>query len=360
MDLKNATAIAVEDLDTPCVTILLDRMEKNIGRVQRLVAAAGMANRPHVKTHKVPAVAELQMAAGAVGLTCQKIGEAEAFVDAGVTDDILITFNIVGATKTGRLMDLAERVPRLSVVADNDVVVDGLSAAARTRGRDIVVLVECDGGFGRNGVQTPRDALDLARRIDRSPALAFGGLLVFPNTAPRALSFFAEAVSLFGREGVPLPTLSGGGTPALNSLADFPMMTEHRAGTYVYNDVMMMHSGVAGWDDCAMHVRATVVSRPTENRAIVDAGSKILTREKYYVSNFGHVVEYPQAVVANLSEEHGMIDLSASPEKPRVGEVINIIPNHCCVVTNMVDEVHGIRNGRVEAVWPVAARGKVR
>lgn len=154
--------------------------------------------------------------------------------------------------------------------------------------------------------------------------------------------------------------LSGGGTPALLKLADYPMMTEHRAGTYVYNDVMMVQSGFAGWDDCAMHVRATVVSRPTEDRAIVDAGSKVLTREQYYVKNFGRVVEYPDAFVANVSEEHGMIDLSASATKPVVGEVVNIIPNHCCVVSNMVDEVYGLRDGKVEVVWPVAARGKVR
>ena len=152
-----------------------------------------------------------------------------------------------------------------------------------------------------------------------------------------------------------LPVLSGGGSPALLNLADYPMMTEHRAGTYVYNDVMMVHSGIATWDDCAMHVRTTVVSRPTEDRAIVDAGSKVLTREQYYVKNFGHVVEYPDAVVANLSEEHGMIDLSASARKPKVGDVINIVPNHCCVVSNMVDEVYGLRDGKVEA--GLAGRG---
>ena len=192
------------------------------------------------------------------------------------------------------------------------------------------------------------------------PGIAFEGLLVFPNNAPRTLEFFTRAVALFKAAGVPLPVLSGGGSPALLSLADYPMMTEHRAGTYVYNDVMMVHSGIATWDDCAMHVRTTVVSRPTEDRAIIDAGSKVLTREQYYVKNFGHVVEYPDAVVVNVSEEHGMIDLSASPAKPKVGDVINIVPNHCCVVSNMVDEVYGLRNGKVEVVWPVAARGKVR
>ncbi len=351
---------AVQDLDTPCVTIDLDRVEANIARVQATIAAAGLANRPHIKTHKIPAIAAMQIAAGAAGITCQKISEAEVFAEAGVADDILITFNIVGAQKVGRLMDLDEAVARLSVVADNATVLEGLSAGAKARGREIAVLVECDSGFGRNGVQTPAAALDLARLADRLPGLRFDGLMVFPNTAPGTLPFFTEALRLFEAAGLPVTVRSGGGTPALPRLADYPMMTEHRAGTYVYGDVMMMHSGVATLDDCALTVRATVVSRPTEDRAIVDAGSKILTREQYYVRNFGHVVEYPDAVVANLSEEHGMIDLARSAAKPRVGEVVNIIPNHCCVVSNMVDEVHAFRGREVAVVWPVAARGKVR
>src|SRR3954469_15640192 len=148
-------SMAAVDLDTPAVTILLDRLENNIGRVQRIVAAAGRKNRPHIKTHKIPAIGAMQIAAGASGLTCQKLGEAEVFIDAGVTDDLLITFNIVGSTKTERLMDLSGRIRRLAVVADNEVVLKGLSDAARAHSRTVPVLVECDGGFGRNGVQTP-------------------------------------------------------------------------------------------------------------------------------------------------------------------------------------------------------------
>jgi D-serine deaminase-like pyridoxal phosphate-dependent protein len=350
---------AAPALDTPCVTIDLDRLAANIDRGQRLVAAAGRANRPHIKTHKIPAIAAMQVAAGAVGITCQKVSEAEVFAEAGVADDILITFNIVGDAKVGRLMDLAAAVPRLSVVADNETVLAGLSAGARRRGRELPVLVECDTGFGRNGVQTPAEALALARAAERLPGLRFAGLMVFPNTAPRTLPFFTEAARLFAAAGVPLEVRSGGGSPALLSLADYPMMTEHRAGTYVYGDVMMIRSGLATVEDCALHVQATVVSRPTEDRAIVDAGSKILTREQYYVENFGHVVEYPDAVVANVSEEHGILDLSASAARPRVGEVVRIIPNHCCVVSNMVDAVYGLRGAAVERVWPVAARGRV-
>jgi D-serine deaminase-like pyridoxal phosphate-dependent protein len=348
------------DLDTPAVTILLDRLEANIARGQRLVSAAGKLNRPHIKTHKIPDIGAMQMKAGAVGITCQKLGEAEVFIDAGVADDILITFNIVGAAKTGRLVDLARRIKRLAVVADNETVLQGLSDAARGSGLDLPVLVECDGGFGRNGVQTPDAALDLARLAGRLPGIAFEGLAVYPNNAPNTKAFFTRAVELFKAAGIPLPVLSGGGTGALSSLADYPVMTEHRAGTYAYNDVMMVQSGAATLEDCAMHVRTTVVSRPTEDRAIIDAGSKVLTREQYFVKGFGHVVEYPGAVIANVSEEHGMIDLSASDRKPGVGEVISIVPNHCCVVSNMVDEVYGVRGGAVEVVWPVAARGKVR
>jgi D-serine deaminase-like pyridoxal phosphate-dependent protein len=123
---------------------------------------------------------------------------------------------------------------------------------------------------------------------------------------------------------------------------------------------MTMHAGAATQADCAMTVRATVVSTPTEDRAIVDAGSKILTREQYDVKNFGLVVEYPDAVVKNLNEEHGVLDTSRSTRKPKVGELVSIIPNHCCVVSNMVDEVFGARGGEVEQVFAVAARGKVR
>jgi D-serine deaminase-like pyridoxal phosphate-dependent protein len=357
---KTLSRQMIAELDTPCVTIQLDRMEHNIRRVQQLVSQSGKALRPHIKTHKIPAIGAMQMAAGAVGLTCQKLGEAEIFIDAGVTDDILITFNIVGPAKTGRLVDLSERIRRLSVVADNEVVLRGLSEAAKSRGRQLPVLIECDTGFGRNGVQTPEAALDLAKLADRLPGVEFAGLAVYPNNAPRTLDFFTRALTLFDAAGIPIPTLSGGGSPALKSLADYPMMTEHRVGTYVYNDVMMVESGVATWDDCAMHVRATVVSRPTADRAVIDAGSKMLTREQYFLKDFGRLVDYPDARLASLSEEHGIIDLSASTARPEVGEIVSIVPNHCCVVSNMVDEVYGVRNGMVETVWPVAARGLMR
>ncbi len=350
----------VSELDTPAVTILLDRLQANIGQAQTMIAAQGIGNRPHIKTHKIPEIARMQIAAGAVGITCQKLGEVEVFIDAGVTDDILLTFNIVGEGKTDRLMELAERVERLAVVCDNEVVLRGLSEAGVRHDRDVPVLIECDTGFGRNGVQTPQAARELAQMATNLPRVRFEGLMTFPNKVPDTAVIVSEALRLLATDGISVPVVSGGGTPALRTLSEFPMMTEHRAGTYVYNDVMMVSVGAASWDDCAMHVRATVVSMPTPDRAIIDAGSKVLTREQYFVTDFGRLVEYPDAVVANVSEEHGMIDLSRSEAKPKIGEVVSVVPNHCCVVSKLLDEVYGVRDGVVETVWPVAARGKVR
>ena len=350
----------LSELDTPAVTILLDRMEANINRVQRQLDRHGVANRPHIKTHKIPAIAKRQMDAGAVGIACQKVGEVEVFVDAGVCDDILLTFNIIGDAKAERLMALTKRIGRLAVVLDNEVVARGLSRAAVRHGADVRFLVECDTGYGRNGVQTPDAALELARLVMDMPGMQFDGLMTFPNKVPDTAKFLERALQLFQGGGIRVPVVSGGGTPALGSVSQFPMMTEHRAGTYLYNDVMMVSSGAATWQDCAMHVRVTVISRPAPDRAILDAGSKVLTSDQYYVQNHGRIVEYPDAVIASLSEEHAIVDLSGCRERPGVGDLVNVIPNHCCVVSNMVDEVYGIRGEQVEVVWPVAARGAVR
>jgi D-serine deaminase-like pyridoxal phosphate-dependent protein len=302
----------------------------------------------------------MQMAAGAVGITCQKLGEVEVFADAGVADDVLLTYNVLGRAKTERLMALTRRLRRLTVVLDNEVVARGLSAAGAAHGADVRFLVECDTGLGRNGVQTPEAALDLARAAMRLPRMDFQGLMTFPNRDPGTRDFFERALALFKAAGIAVPVVSGGGTPGIFTAQHFPMLTEHRAGTCVYNDVMVVASGTATWDDCAMRVRTTVVSRPTGARAVLDAGTKVLTSDQYGMTGYGHVLEYPDAVITALSEEHAIVDLGAAPARPRVGDIVHVVPNHCCVVSNMVDEVYGIRAGAVEAVWPVAARGKVR
>jgi D-serine deaminase-like pyridoxal phosphate-dependent protein len=359
-------------LETPAVTIDVAIMEDNIRRVQAHLSKHGVKNRPHIKTHKIPALGKMQMAAGASGITCQKIGEVEVFADAGVSDDVLLTFNIIGKEKTDRLMAVAKRLKRLAVVLDNDIVAKGLSEAAVRHQGEIPFLIECDTGMGRNGVQTPQAALDLAKAAMKLRGLRFEGIMTFPlkppgaslanpkMSAPGSLAFFKEALRIFGQAGIPVPVVSGGGTPAIWTVQDYPMLTEHRAGTCIFNDVMTVASGTATWDNCAMRVRATVVSRPTGERAVFDCGTKVLTSDTYTVTGHGHIMEYPDATIPLLSEEHGVVDLGNSRKKPEVGEVIHIVPNHCCVVSNMVDELYGVRGGKLEVTWPVAARGTVR
>src|SRR5687767_6248233 len=180
----------VADLDTPAVTVRLDIMEANITRVHGHLARHGINNRPHIKTHKIPAIGQMQMAAGAVGITCQKLGEVEVFADAKVADDVLLTYNILGAAKTERLTALARRVRRLAVVFDNEVVARELSAAAARDHVDLEFLVECDTGFKRTGVQSPDEAFALARTAMALPGLQFKGLMTFPNRDPDTREFF--------------------------------------------------------------------------------------------------------------------------------------------------------------------------
>jgi D-serine deaminase-like pyridoxal phosphate-dependent protein len=350
----------VQELDTPVVTIHLDVMEDNIRRVQAHLDRHGIGNRAHIKTHKVPAIGRLQVAGGASGIVCQKIGEIEVFADHGVAPDVLLTYNVLGRAKLDRLMAVARRVERLTVVLDNEVVARGLSDAGGRHGLDVRFVVECDTGGARNGVQTPEAAFDLAQAVMKLPRMDFQGLMTFPNRDPETRVFFERALELFKRAGIPVPIVSGGGTPALLTVQRFPMLTEHRAGTCVFNDAATVRSGWSTWAQCAMRVRATVVSRPHDGRAILDCGTKVLTSDQYGMPGYGHVLEHPEAAITGLSEEHGVVDLSQCPERPRVGEVVHVVPNHCCVVSNMMDELVGVRGDQVELVWPVAARGKVR
>jgi len=350
----------VASVPTPQPVIDEDRLTANIARVQSYMDAHGLNFRPHIKTHKIPAVAEAQRQAGAKGINCQKITEAEVFADAGF-DDILITFNILGADKLARLAELNDRVSGLKVVADSAVTVDGLAHHFAGR-KPLTVLVECDTGAGRCGVQTPAEAKMLARRIAGSNALTFGGLMTYPKAGSEAATeaFFAATLTGLKTERIDCPIVSNGGTPSLFSAHLVTSATEHRAGTYVYNDRSMVRAGHCTLDDCAMHILATVVSRPTPDRAILDAGSKALTSDLLGFTDFGLIVEYPDAVITGLSEEHGTVDLSkVSGRRPEIGERVRIVPNHTCVVSNLFDHMVFHRNGVVTRVEPVAARGLV-
>ena len=348
-------------IQTPAVLIDLDIATANIGRFQHYADTHGLRVRPHIKTHKLPAIAHLQIAAGAVGITCQKVSEAEAMVaaDSAITD-VLITYNIVGAEKLERLKALAKKV-KLSVVADNAAVVNGLSEAFRNEFQPLTVLVECDTGANRCGVLTPEAAEALAVLIQTLPGVVFGGLMTYPPAGGEAAveAFMMAAKTRIETLGIAVPVITSGGTPSMMHAADAPVTTEYRPGTYVYNDRSLVSRGACGWEDCALSVLTTVVSVPAANRAIVDAGSKILTSDLLGLIGYGHVRGRDDIVIDQLSEEHGRL-ISSRPIGLSVGDKLQIVPNHACVVTNMVDAVYVAGNGlaSVES-WPVVARGKI-
>ncbi len=344
-------------METPAVKIDLVKVDANIAGTQKIFDDLGVAFRPHIKTHRIPEFAQRQLDAGAIGITCQKIGEADVMADSGI-DDILITYNILGDEKLARLVALAGRCT-LSVTADNDTVVDGLSKAFANAPGELEVLVECDTGQGRCGVQSPEDAAALATTIDQAPGLQFGGLMTYPPMADMKAvdQWLRAAKAACEAAGLACPRVSNGGTPNLARVDQVTIATEHRAGTYIYNDRSLVNAGACQLEQCALTVVATVVSRPTADRAIIDAGSKALTSDLLGMEGHGHIVGAPDAVIGGLSEEHGHVDLSGSDWQPGVGDVIEIIPNHACVVSNLVDEVHVVDENNQIRLVKVAARG---
>jgi D-serine deaminase-like pyridoxal phosphate-dependent protein len=343
-------------LDTPALVIDLDRVEANINRYQHYLDQHAIASRPHIKTHKIPLFAHWQVAAGAIGITCQKIGEAEVMAQAGCRD-IFLPYNLIGRPKLDRLAALA-RYCTLSVTADSPEVIDGLAARFRDEPGVLNVLVECDTGGGRCGAQSPQQAIDLARRITRTRGLHFGGLMTYPCgelTDP----FLAETKALLATDSISVERVSGGGSPSMWQAHTWREVNEYRVGTYIYGDRNLIRVGVMSVEQCAMTIAATVVSRPTQERGIVDAGSKTLTSDHPKLEGYGYILEYPDAHIYSLNEEHGYIDFSACEKRPTVGEQVSIIPNHCCAVSNMFNEVVAVRGDHIEAILSVAARGKL-
>jgi D-serine deaminase-like pyridoxal phosphate-dependent protein len=349
------------DYGTPVAVIDMDRVERNIARIQAACDAAGVANRPHIKTHKSPMLAKLQIAAGAKGITCQKLGEAEVMAEAGI-DDILISYNLIGEEKMVRLGALQAKA-NMTVAADNAVVIAGLPQAAAVSGRPLSVVVECDTGRKRAGVETPAEAIALARQIAASNGLIFGGFMLYPTETgwADAQKFYDEALAGVRAHGMDAAMVSTGGTPNLKNVGKLKGATEHRPGTYIYNDRMQVAAGVAGWDDCALNIYSTVVSRAGPDRGILDAGSKTLTSDTGGgLDGHGLILEHPEARIARFAEEHGFLDLARSNTRPEVGDVVRIVPNHVCVVVNMMDEVVMVRGDEIVGILPVAARGRLR
>jgi D-serine deaminase-like pyridoxal phosphate-dependent protein len=348
----------LSELETPVLTADLDAIERNISRMQAYCDEHGVELRPHIKTHKLPELARLQLEAGAVGITCQKLGEAEVMADAGV-EDILLSFPLVGSAKAERLAALAGRV-KMTVVGDSAAVAEGLSPVLARQGVEVDFLVECDTGLGRTGVQSPEEASALAELVDGLEGLRFAGLMTYPSLPETAPWLLAARAAIEAR-GLSVERVSGGGTPTAERTHELGVVDELRVGTYIYGDRACIANGSVPLDDCALRVVATVVSRPTRERAIIDAGSKTLTSD-LAVGATGHglLVEYPDAEVYALNEEHGYVDVSRCEPAPEIGDRVTIVPNHACTTANMHDDIVLHRGGEVVETLPTAARGKVR
>lgn len=361
----------IEELDTPVFLVDLDVMARNIARMATYTRDHNLALRPHTKTHKIPAIAKMQIEAGAKGITVAKLGEAEVMADHGL-DDIFVAYPLVGPIKQRRLAELANRI-RVRTSFDSLEIAQGISKHARDAGSTVQVMVDLDTGNARTGVQSVNELVELARRVADLPSLDFEGLFVYPGHLSQPAvqreplmrpqrELVAEAIDRLAAVGLAPRVVSGGTTPSAEVQHELANVTEIRPGTYVFNDRNTVPTGYCALEDCAATVMVTIVSRPTDDRAIIDAGSKTFTAEapRHEISGHGHVREYPNAVLTKMNEEHGFLDLSACDRKPVVGERVRVIPNHVCCTVNQFEVLTGVRGENVEVVWPVAARGKLQ
>lgn len=360
----------VSELDTPALLIDLDRVESNIQSWQAAIGAYGVGLRPHVKTHKVPTIARMQLDAGASGITVAKVGEAEVFA-AGGCDDIFIAYPLIGSEKWRRAAELA-RTCKLTVGVDSEVGARGLSAAAASAGTTIRVRVEVETGLGRAGVP-PETVAGLCRLVMSLPGLALDGIFTF-----RSVSFAGaqgRTDQELGKEegeimvslaeelrtsAIPIGAISVGSTPTGRYAAQVPGVTEVRPGTYIFGDYMMAERGVMGYDQVALSILCTVVSRPAADKATVDGGSKTFCGDVFparlNLKGYARAVGM-DAYVESMSEEHGVVRLGPGAD-PHIGDKIAFNPIHVCTTVNLSDELIGVRNGHVEQVFPILARGK--
>jgi D-serine deaminase-like pyridoxal phosphate-dependent protein len=360
-----------ETIDTPTMVVDETILHHNIAEMAALAKSLGVALRPHIKTHKTPQIARLQLAAGAVGITCAKLGEAEVMAGAGI-EDILIAYPMVGELKIRRLLALMERA-RMRVALDSREAAEALSDALAAEDRAIDVYVEVNTGQDRAGALSGDEAVALALDLARMPGLHVVGVMSHEghaNAAPpdqieakaldagQKLVATAEAIRSHGLE---LPIVSVGSTPAAAYTPTVPGVTEMRPGTYVFRDTSGFRYGIFGIDRCAARILATVVSHPAPDRCIVDAGAKTLALDKTPSHpGHGYIVGHEDAIIDRMSEEHGVVILP--PDEPgfQIGERVEIIPNHICPAVNLMDELAIVRDGHVIDVWCVAARGKIR
>jgi D-serine deaminase-like pyridoxal phosphate-dependent protein len=364
--------MVIEELDTPAVLIEQDVMERNLSRMAAYCRGKKLQLRPHIKTHKIPELAQKQMALGACGITVAKTSEARVMIEAGIRD-VLVAYPIATDVKARELVCLAEKT-KITVSLDSVEVASTLSRQASVRGARIGVLVELDVGFGRCGVFTDVQACALAQAITKLPSLELRGLMFYPghmladeNERRKMLVPVNERIDstleALHRGGYATDWVSGGSTPTAYMSHEFHGVTEIRPGMYLFYDRNMLAIGACRLEDCAVTVAVTVVSTAVSGRCIVDGGSKTFSSDRLLVGEregYGLVLEDPDAQFITMSEEHGHLDISRSRRTYRIGERLSILPNHVCATINMHDQVYATRGGKVENVWRVAGRGKLQ
>lgn len=365
--------VTLDSLRTPSVLIDKARAIRNLDRMQAEANARGIRLRPHTKTHKSPVIARWQIELGAVGICCAKLGEAEVFADAGFAD-IRLPYPINPAN-ADRVIALLDRT-QLSFIVDHPAVARQWSEAMTKAGRTVDILIKVDVGFHRCGIDPDsRDALNLIRDIAALPGLRLKGLLSHAGQAYHAHSddelqtmARAEAQTMGDlaqrcrKMGVPIEEVSAGATPPARFSMQQSAFTEYRPGNYVYFDRTQVTLGAATMDDCALNVLATVVSKPSRDRIVFDSGSKTLTNDGARgfapAPGFGVVVGHDNLLIERLSEEHATVRVQDGATALEPGDRVRIIPNHSCVVSNLVDQAWLVDGESAEPL-PISARGKI-
>lgn len=365
--------MTIDSLRTPAVLIDKAKAFRNLDRMQAEANARGIRLRPHSKTHKSPLVARWQLDRGAIGICCAKLGEAEVFANAGIAD-IRLPYPINPAN-ADRVVALLNRT-RLSFIVDHPVVAKQWSEAMVLRGKQAEVLVKIDVGFHRCGIDPDsRDALAMIKDVASLPGLRLRGLLSHAGQAYHAhsddeLRLMAEAEARTMRDlaercrknGVPVEEVSAGATPPARFSLQQEGFTEYRPGNYIYFDRTQVALGAATLDDCALTVLATVVSKPAADRLIFDSGSKTLTNDGARgfspAPGYGVVVGHDNLLIERLSEEHATVKVTSGTSVLEPGDRVRIVPNHSCVVSNLVDQAWIVDGQNVEAL-PIAARGRI-
>ena len=358
------------EVETPVAMVDLDRLDANLQRLQSYADSHAIALWPHTKTHKSPEIGLRQLALGAGGLTVAKTGEAEVFAEAGAPR-LLVHYPPFGADKWDRLARLAADGLELTVAVDGAAPAEGLSAALNRDGAKAELLVELDVGLNRTGQVTSAGALALAQRLSGLPAVEVAGISCYPGHCRgdaatirsrllAADAFMRETRDAFIGAGIRCDRISGGSTPT-RYLTHETCINELRSGTYALLDRVDGPSEPdGGLDACALWVEVTVISDAVPGQIVLDAGSKTFTSDSHDDGGHGVLIEWPGADLHTINEEHGYVNVAGLQDRPAVGDHLRVIPNHACGCVNLHDGLLGVRNGVVERVIRVSARGLVR